>query len=148
MTANQIITKYHMQRMRTRRKNTWPISVKCEKARETKSQLVLISTHLIERKKRVARDFWTNYRVKSMQTYTRVVPDDFRHWFENCLSILLFALTGWQRKGTISNTSSCNVGFWSNPSSARQVSAFKALHTTNSSVSLKPCRKKKQNKTN
>ena len=50
-------------------KNTWPISVKREKARETKSQLVfLISTHLIQCKERVARHFWTNYRAKSMQT--------------------------------------------------------------------------------
>ena len=42
VTSNQIITKYHMQPMRTRRKNTWPISVKREKARETKSQLVFL----------------------------------------------------------------------------------------------------------
>ena len=54
VTSNQIITKYHMQRMRTRRKHVTDLS----QARETKSQLVfLISTHLIECKERVARDF-------------------------------------------------------------------------------------------
>ena len=49
-------------------------------------------------------------------------------------------LTGWQKNGTVSTSSSWKNCFCSKPSSISDVSALSVLWITNSSVSLRPCR--------